>query len=178
MKEFKPVILFIVKFFAVYFILLIGYNHYLSSYHSKNQQDPFSKNVAFWSVAAAKTLGFDAKLADDKLLPRTWIYMDKQPTCYINEGCNALSIMILFAAFVAAFFTGWVRTTAYILAGWAMIYGMNILRIVLLSYILRHHPQYGKTAHDYLFPMVVYGVVFLLWVLWVRKFVMKKKNAV
>lgn len=176
MKEFKPVILFIVKFFAVYFLMLIGYNKYLASYHSENQQDPFSRKVATWSVTTAKVLGFDARSADDTLQPWTWIYIDGQRTSYINEGCNAISIMIIFAAFVTAFSTGWIITAVYVIAGWVIIQSMNILRIVLLNYIFRYYPQYGKSAHDYLFPVIIYGTIFLLWVIWVRKSVVKKKR--
>lgn len=121
-------------------------------------------------------LDFDVKAKDDTLQPWIWIYLDGQRTSYINEGCNAISIMIIFAAFIVAFSTTWLRTILYILGGWVIIQFMNVLRIVLLNYIFRYHYQYGKAAHDYLFPAIIYGTIFLLWIIWVRKFVMKKRK--
>ena len=161
----------------MYFILLIGYNRYLSSYHAHNRADAWSSAVAAGSVNLAKIAGFKAEAVTDSLQPRIWIYMDGQKTSYINEGCNAVSLLILFAAFIVAFSTTWIKTLLYILGGWVVIQLMNILRIVWLNYIFRYHQEYGKAAHDYLFPLLIYGTVFLLWVVWVRMFFVKKIKA-
>jgi len=47
---------------------------------------------------------------------------------------------------------------------------LNIFRIALLTTGLYKYPEYGTFLHDILFPLVIYGVVFLLWVFWVLKF--------
>ena len=51
-----------------------------------------------------------------------------------------------------------------------MIFILNIFRIALLTAGLYKYPEYGAFLHDILFPLVIYGVVFVLWIVWVIKF--------
>ena len=96
MREFKPVIKFIATFFIVYILLVVVYNQYLSFYHGKNLPDPYSENVAYLSTVLANLFGFSATIENDISQPWTWIFFDGKRTSYINEGCNAVSIMIIF----------------------------------------------------------------------------------
>jgi exosortase family protein XrtF len=175
-KEFRPVIIFIVKFLAVYFVLLLAYNRYLAHYHKLQQQDPFSRNVAKSAVQLANITGFDAAYKDDVKQPWTWIFMNGEKTSYINEGCNAIAIMIIFVAFIIAFSSTWKKTLLFSAFGCLVIHGMNLLRIFLLNYSFRYHPQYGKAAHDYLFPAFIYGTIVLLWMIWVKGIVLQKQK--
>lgn len=176
MKEFKPVLIFLLKFMIAWGVLVGLYNLYLSPYHSENKPDPYSQTVAKWTVSCLNTAGFDAHEIDDKTRPWTWIYMKSDRTSYINEGCNAISIMIIFVAFVVAFSTTWKQTLLYILGGLVVIQIMNVLRIALLNYIFAYHHEYGKMAHDYLFPALLYGTIVVLWIVWVKYFALKPKK--
>ena len=89
--------------------------------------------------------------------------------CRIIEGCNAVSVMILFAAFVFAFSSGFKKTSLFILIGVTLIYLLNITRIVILIPALFYYPEYEELLHDVIFPLFIYGVVFLLWIIWVMK---------
>jgi exosortase family protein XrtF len=51
-----------------------------------------------------------------------------------------------------------------------LIFILNIFRIALLTKGLYKYPEYGTFLHDILFPLVIYGVVFVLWIIWVLKF--------
>lgn len=87
----------------------------------------------------------------------------------IVEGCNALSVMALFAAFIVAFHQRLKSTLLYIIVGAVLIYCANLFRIVLLAIALYEYPQYEEFLHGVLFPAIIYGMVFLLWVVWVRR---------
>lgn len=176
MKEFKPVLIFLLKFIVAWAVMVGLYNLYLSPYHAENKPDPYSQTVAKWTVSCLNTAGFDAHQMDDKTRPWTWIYMKNDRTSYINEGCNAVSIMIIFVAFVIAFSTTWKQTILYILGGLVVIQIMNVLRIALLNYIFGHHPDYAEMAHDYLFPAILYGTIVVLWIVWVKYFALKPKK--
>lgn len=176
MKEFKPVLIFLLKFMIVWGVLAIAYNIYLSKYHAENKSDPYSQTVASWTVSCLNTAGFVSHQKDDVTRPWTWIYMSETRASYINEGCNAISIMIIFIAFVVAFSTTWKQTIAYILGGLVIIQIMNVLRIALLNYIFVYHDEYGKIAHDYLFPAILYGTIVVLWIVWVKYFALKPKK--
>lgn len=176
MKEFKPVLIFLLKLVVSGLILAIIYNIYLWPFHAENKPDPYSQTVAKWTVSCLNTAGFESHQSDDPTRPWTWIYMYGQKTSYINEGCNAISIMIIFVAFVIAFSTTWKQTILYILGGLVVIQMMNILRIALLNYIFAYHPDFAKMAHDYLFPAILYGTIVVLWIIWVKYFALKPKK--
>ncbi|MFY8008070.1 MAG: exosortase family protein XrtF, partial [Flavobacterium sp.] len=57
-----------------------------------------------------------------------------------------------------------------VLFGLLLIHLLNISRIALLSVALYHFPEQEQLLHDVIFPLIIYGVVFLLWVIWVNKF--------
>jgi len=85
----------------------------------------------------------------------------------IIEGCNAASIIILFVSFMLAFFGNLKPTLLYILAGSVIIYVTNIFRIGLMAVGIYEFPQYAHFLHTIAFPLVIYGSVFLLWVVWI-----------
>jgi len=78
--------------------------------------------------------------------------------------------MILFISFVVAFTGKFKSTLWFIPLGLLIIHVLNILRIASLSIALYKFPEYEHFLHGILFPLVIYGVVFLLWVIWVNKF--------
>lgn len=173
LKEFKPVLIFLVKFVFIGLVLMALYNVYLNQYHKYNLPDPYSIFVADCTVSTLNTAGFDAGSAIDKKNPWVWIRMENLWPSYINEGCNAISVMIIFVAFVLAFSKGWIRTLLFVIGGLLIIQLMNIFRIALLNWIFVYHSEYGKIAHDYLFPAIIYGTVVLLWIVWVKYFALK-----
>ena len=50
---------------------------------------------------------------------------------------------------------------------------MNLLRIVGLNIVMTDYKEYGKMAHDFIFPAVIYGTVVILWMVWMKFFVLK-----
>lgn len=174
MKDFKPILIFILKFVIAWGVLVISYNFYLSKYHSQNKPDPYSQQVASWTATSMNAMGFQTQTMDDSNRPWTWILMDGQRISYINEGCNAISIMLIFVAFIVAFSTTWKQTILYILGGLILIQIMNVFRIVVINYIFKYHHEYGEMAHDYLFPAILYGTIVLLWIIWVKYFALKR----
>ena len=102
----------------------------------------------------------------------TWFFVNGTYTSRMVEGCNAISIMILFLAFVFAFYKG-VKTFVFVIFGLLFLHVMNVLRIAGLNIIILELPNYSKMGHDYLFPAIIYGSVVLLWLIWVKFFALK-----
>ena len=88
----------------------------------------------------------------------------------IIEGCNAVSVIILFIAFVVAFSGKLKNTLLFILFGTILIYVLNISRIAILCMAMYSFPQYQDFLHGVVFPLFIYGVVFILWIIWVNKY--------
>jgi exosortase family protein XrtF len=86
------------------------------------------------------------------------------------EGCNAVSVMILFVSFLVAFKGKLIKLIWFAPMGIILLYGANLFRIYLIGMIVLFYPNLTNVAHDYVFPGVIYGTTFLLWVLWVKYF--------
>ena len=76
-----------------------------------------------------------------------------------------------------AFAGRWKPTVLFVLAGSTLIYVVNLARIVILSIGLYHYPWRREILHTIIFPLIIYGMVFLLWMIWVNRYdKVKKRN--
>jgi exosortase family protein XrtF len=173
-KDFLPILKVILRFIIIYLVLLFAYQFYLN-YFKNSAIDPFSKWVASQSSFCTNSLGYKTELVDDARIHTTWFYVNNNYISRMVEGCNAISIMILFVAFIFVFYKG-VKTFLFTTAGLAIIHIMNVLRIALLNIILVKFPQYDHIAHEYLFPVIIYGTIVILWLVWVKYFVLKPEK--
>ncbi len=98
------------------------------------------------------------------------IAINNENVVRVIEGCNSISVIILFLSFVLAFFRGLSSTLVFILIGAVTIYILNIIRVALLVLGLYFYKDYGDFLHDILFPLFIYGVVLLLWLIWIKKY--------
>ncbi len=63
----------------------------------------------------------------------------------------------------------WLRKLWYIPLGWLCCYAFNILRIFLICLLIENHPAWFHPLHDYFFKYLFYGMLFLLWVVFIEK---------
>ena len=90
------------------------------------------------------------------------------------EGCNAISVIILFLAFIFAFYKGG-KTFVFAGVGVLILHLMNILRIAAINIVaIELSAEDFKIAHDYFFPAIIYGTVVVLWLVWIKFFVLKR----
>ena len=115
---------------------------------------------------------FNYDVSIQKSIQDPWlkIIINEKYVARITEGCNAVSVMILFVSFVAAFSGKFKKTLMFILFGLISIYILNVLRIALLTVLLYHYPNQTHLLHGVLFPLIIYGFVFILWVIWINRF--------
>ena len=170
-KDFQPVLKILVRFVIIYLTLLFLYQLYLNIYIGK-EIDVFSFLVANQVQQCQNFAGFPTQLYNDAKLESVWFYTVDKYTTRMVEGCNAVSVIILFVAFIFAFYKGY-RTFIYAGLGILFLHIINVLRIAGLNIIYFRFPNYGKAAHDYLFPAVIYGSVVLLWLVWIKFFILK-----
>lgn len=167
--QFKPFLLFIGTFFAAYILLTVVYKYYLDSF-GENEIDGITSVVGsnvYWLMDF-----FNCNVLVQKNLsePYLEVWYNNVNVVRIVEGCNAVSVMILFVSFVLAF-SGKLKTTLlFILSGILFIYILNVVRIAILTILLFRFPEKEHLLHGVLFPLIIYGLVFILWVVWVNKF--------
>jgi len=175
LKDFKPVLGILLRFIIIYVVMLLVYQYYLNHFQSQGL-DPFSRMIAEQVKSIQNMIGYPTQLYDDVKGEQMYFRVGNEYPTRMVEGCNAVSVMILFVAFVSAFYKG-KKTFLFIPAGLLLLYAMNVFRIVGLNIVVMEYKAYSKTAHDYLFPAVIYGTVVLLWLIWIKFFALKHENS-
>ena len=175
--KYKSVIKFILTFLLVYISLSVVYKFYLDySKDSKFYPDYVTNLVARQSADLIHVLGYQAQVLPHPEEPSMKLIINDKYLARVIEGCNSVSVIILFLSFIIAF-SGKPKTTfLYILSGSVLIYVVNLLRIVILSIGLYHYPWRRDILHTVIFPGIIYGMVFLLWIIWVNRFSKMIKN--
>lgn len=168
---YKPFFVFLIKFLLFYIAFAFGYKMYLNAYNAdQHEVDYFTELVANQTSHFMSFFAEQVQFIKHDFEPSIKIIYKDRYLARIIEGCNAVSVMILFAAFVFAFSTQWKKTLLYMASGVLLIHVLNVIRIGLLSFALYYYPQYKELLHGTVFPLFIYGVVFILWILWVTKF--------
>ncbi len=178
MKGNKTVVIFLLKFFGTYILLFLIYSYYLNKTQSTSDVfscAPITRIVANQSQSLLNSFGYQAEVVQLQDEISMQLKINNSFIARINEGCNAMSIIILFTSFIVAFASNLKTTALYILFGSIIIYFSNILRIALIAIAIYKYPEYQDALHDYIFPSIIYGITFLLWFIWVRKFSRLKK---
>ena len=147
------------------------YQSYLNRFDaSKAEVDLFTEIVADQSATVLSW--FDSKSYTMPHLkePSVKLIYKGKYISRIIEGCNAISVIILFISFVIAFTGKFKNTVLFILFGTILIHILNIGRIALLCVGLYYFPNLEHLLHGVVFPLIIYGIVFLLWIVWVNKY--------
>ncbi len=121
-------------------------------------------------------IGYPTLLYDDIPNVQVYFYVKKEYVTRMVEGCNAVSVIILFVSFIFAFYKG-AKTFVFVAVSFLALYVMNVFRIVGLNIVTRDYQEYNKIAHDYLFPAIIYGSVIILWLVWIKFFALKNENS-
>ncbi|TCK67283.1 exosortase family protein XrtF [Winogradskyella wandonensis] len=176
LTKYKLVIRFIITFILVYGVLSFGYKFYLDfSNGSKYYPDYVTNLVGKQTEAVLNSFGYRTNIVPHYDEPSLMVFVEQKYIARVIEGCNGMSVIILFIAFVVAFSDTFKRTFLFILAGSVLIYAVNLIRIVLLTVGLHHYPWRSEIMHEVIFPLAIYGMVFMLWMFWVNQFSKKVK---
>jgi len=175
LKDFKPILGILLRFIIIYLVLLFGYQFYLNSFKAQGL-DPFSRVIADHVMFIQNKLGYPTLLYDDIPNEQVYFYVKKEYVTRMVEGCNAVSVIILFVSFIFAFYKG-AKTFVFVAVSLLALYVMNVFRIVGLNIVTRDYQEYNKMAHDYLFPAIIYGSVIIIWLVWIKFFALKNENS-
>ena len=152
--------------------LTILYKLYLNQFEDPlvYNVDGLTQMVANQTQKLLELFGFNCQLQLHETESSVKLMLNGQYLTRIVEGCNAVSVMILFASFVVAFSGKLKHTLLFIISGVLIIHVLNVIRIALLNIALLYYPESQEILHSVIFPLFIYGVVFGLWVIWVNKY--------
>lgn len=169
--KYRPFLQFLTVFLLSYLALIGLYQLYLSQFDSAIfEVDGITQIVAEQSRMVLDGFGYNVTLSPHLSDPSVKVNIDGVAIVRIIEGCNAISVMILFVAFILAFSNGFTKTLGFIIVGLIIIHVLNVVRIALLTIGIMKYPEYTHILHGVIFPLVIYGIIFLLWIIWVTKF--------
>lgn len=173
-KDLKPLFFILGRFLGIWLALFLVYQSYLNRYESE-VVDPYTRTVAVQTSFLLNNFGYPSSMEDLPESKSVLLLINEIPATRIVEGCNAVSVIILFLAFVFAFYSG-IKTWLYAAGGLFLLFLLNLIRIVLLNIVVIDWPRHTKMAHDYFFPAIIYGGVVVLWLLWIQYFAVKKPS--
>ena len=160
-------------------MLSVSYKMYLDySEDSKFYPDYITNLVARQSRSLLETLGYETKITPHPNEASMKLIINNKFVARIIEGCNSISAIILFVSFIFAFAVRFKTTLFYMLFGSILIYVVNLFRVVILSIGLYNYPWRREILHSVIFPLIIYGLVFLLWMFWVNRFANLKNKDV
>lgn len=175
--QYRGVFKFLGIFLGSYLLLTLMYNGYLMASANSNYPPDFITHlVAKQCNQIINQFGYNAQVIPDTSQPMMQLYVNNTYVARIIEGCNALSIIVLFSAFIIAFRSTFKRTLFFVFAGSVLIYAVNLLRIAILAVALYEYPEQESLLHGVIFPGLIYGMVFLLWFFWVKNITLVKSN--
>ena len=150
-------------------MLTFLYQRYLNDFE-KNKIDAITRMVSKNTEQVLQVFNNGSSIEESDGHPYMKLFYNQKYVARIVEGCNAISVIVLFISFVVAF-SGKLKTTLFfIFGGSLLIYVLNVLRIAALSALIFYFPKQEPFLHGVLFPLYIYGVVFMLLLIWVRKF--------
>ena len=99
--------------------------------------------------------------ASDNILQSAQIVLE------VVRGCDGAATLFLLLAAMMAFRCDFKYKIKGMVLGFLMLYGLNLLRIIGLFYVLVHRPAWFNPVHLYFAPIffvLIIAVFFLFWV--------------
>lgn len=149
---------FLVKVICIYFVWYLVYELWILP--NGYIDEPLSKNIASISAGILSFLG------EDVFYYGRVVGIVGTAGGEIVNGCNGIAAIGLFIGFIFAYPGAWKPRIYFSIFGVAVIYLVNITRIVILSYTQYYWPQMFDFTHDYSTTAIFYIVIFVLWMIW------------
>lgn len=165
----NPVLKFLLLLFGLYLGWYLLYSFWI---HPYEKIDLFIIDLTiYYSKLILELLNYNVFTGVERV-----IGIDGTGGLWIGDNCNGIALFALFTWFIVAYPSGkWWQKLVYIVIGISIIQFLNILRIVLLAILDTKSRAWTEFNHTYTFTIVIYGVIFLLWIVWVNKTNKKKE---
>jgi exosortase H (IPTLxxWG-CTERM-specific) len=147
--------------FLARFAALLLFFYFLVAWRPINDAviEPFTAAIASLSAALTNALGEPVTVVGTEI--RSTGFAVK-----IENGCNGIETILLFGSAVLAFPAKLARKAIGLLLGFLAIEAVNLVRVISLFWIGRHHPALFSSSHTVIWQSIVvlFGVLlFLLW---------------
>ena len=125
---------------------------------------PYTSLIASWSASILNLLGVKAEAVGAAIVcPNFGVS--------IRKGCDGLEATLLLVCASLAFpFSSWRRRLIAIVTGFALIFVLNLIRVVALFLVgLKSSPAAFHFVHVYVAQFAIVIAVVLLWLFWISR---------
>lgn len=123
-----------------------------------------------WAATILKALGYELIPEPANAENIRTIGVQGGHLLWIGDPCNGLGLFAVYLIFLIAYPGPWRHKLWFGTLGVLSIHLINAIRVAALCIIVKYDYELLNFNHDYTFYVIVYGWVFLLWAIWVRKF--------
>ena len=167
LREFRPALLFLGKFLAIYFVGNVLYGLYVESYN--DTPDSLTTSVTAQTSFLLNGVGYRSSYETAEGTARVAMKESGDVALYVFEGCNGINVAIVFIAFLFAYGGPAKWFAVFLPLGLILIHTFNLLRIGLLYHLALNNSTQFYYYHKYFFTATLYVVVFSLWIIWVMR---------
>ena len=161
-----------IPFICIFIILLLsGQALY---YLSKNKTENII--VKILSVGASVKI-INLITSDDPVVQKGNEICNKDQCMAVNTGCDGMEGILIIVAAMIAFPMIFRVKIAGIMLGILMVYLTNLIRILMLYYVLKYKPDWFDFMHIYVGQIMVVFVGGAFFFLWVNQFAKQDKPA-
>lgn len=123
-----------------------------------------------WAATLLKALGYELIPEPVNAENIRTIGVQGGHLLWIGDPCNGVGLFAVYLIFLIAYPGPWKHKLWFGTLGLLSIHLINAIRVAALCIIVKYDYELLNFNHDYTFYVIVYGWVFLLWAIWVRKF--------
>ena len=159
---------------GMYLLWLLVYHLGIKEYTAWDYE--LNENIVKISQRVFGWFGYETFIeieSDHVILTRN---LTLENSVWVGDECNGFKLFSIFSIFIIAFPGNLISKLWYIPLGLVIIHAANIVRIMSLLLISDYNPAYLDFNHLYTFTIFVYGIIFLLWVMWIRKYGVKNET--
>lgn len=162
-----PVFRFLLSGVLLYTLWYLAYEFVI---HPNGMVDRAVIDALVWLAAVLLRLAGYELLPDPDFDTNRYLGIQGGSHLWIGDPCNGVSLFAVFLIFLVAY-PGPVKHKFWFGAiGLLTIHLINAIRVAALCVLASINYDYFNFNHDYTFYVVVYGWVFFLWYLWVKRF--------
>lgn len=166
MRQYKFLTRFLISAFLLYLAWFLLYESWLKPSGFPDRH--LTRHTTEVSAGILRLMDYDIVFYHNPY--KSSLYLETQRLLGVAHECNGLILFALFIGFVVCFPAAWFTKLWFSVAGVAAIWVVNIIRVVALTLVQIHFPASLDFNHKYTFTLLVYGFIFGLWMLWVKKF--------
>lgn len=167
-----PLVRFLVVGVGLWLAWLLAYH---LAIHPWGQLDRAVIN-SLVTIASALLVGLGYQmLPEPRIDLERYIGVEGGSHLWIGDPCNGIPLFAVFTVFIIAFPGPWKSKAWFIPAGIVLVHVLNAIRIAALCIVVTYGYGWLEFNHDYTFYVVVYGAVFALWFIWVKRFSSRSK---